>query len=154
MASGYGGDLELGGKEVQTTAQNVYFSFPYQPVELRTQATRNFQDALSSYAGVTGDPTLNEYIGYLAVDGFVLGMKAAGANPTQQSLIAAMSKVSDYGAAGLLGGHTISWVLGQRLNSTSECFWTTQYVGDTFHPVSNASPLCGTAVPGKAVGGK
>jgi ABC-type branched-subunit amino acid transport system substrate-binding protein len=153
MASGYGGDLAQGGKEAQSIAQNVYFYFSFEPVELHTAATTRFQNALSRYANVSTEPTLSEYIGYLSIDGLTTGLKKAGASPNQQGLIDAMSTISDYQAAGLLGGHAINWVPGQRLNSSSVCFWTTQYQGTTFHPVTGASPICGTAIPGQKVSG-
>jgi branched-chain amino acid transport system substrate-binding protein len=153
LADGYGGDLPLGGKESQSIAQGLYFTFVYQPVELQTAATIQFQDALRRYAAVSSEPTLSEYIGYLAIDGLVTGLKTAGSNPTQQTLIKAMSTITNYQAAGLLGGHGINWVPGQRLSNPEVCFWTTQYLRTTFHPVKGASPICGTAIPGQKVSG-
>jgi len=33
----------------------------------------------------------------------------------------------------------------------NNCFWITQYVGDTFHLVPGMDPLCGSIIPGKTV---
>src|SRR5262249_42038404 len=71
MATGYGGDLVQGGPGAQQAAQGVYFSTSQEPVEINTPATKQFQNALSTYAGVSSAPTFAEYQGYLAVDAFV-----------------------------------------------------------------------------------
>jgi ABC-type branched-subunit amino acid transport system substrate-binding protein len=153
MASGYGGDLILGGKEAQSIAQGMYFYFSFEPVELHTPATQKFQNALSTYAHFTSEPTLDTYIGYVSVDALVTGLKAAGSNPTQQTLIKAMGGITNYGADGLLGSHPINWVVGQRVNTTDVCLWATQYTGSVFKPIPWASPLCSGVLAGKTVSG-
>jgi branched-chain amino acid transport system substrate-binding protein len=149
-ASGYGGDLILGGQDAQLLAQGMYFYSTFEPVELHTPATVRFQNALSTYANVTTDPTFDEYAGYLAVDGLVMGLKAAGPDPDRAKLINAMLGITKYDGAGLLSTHTISFALGQRIQTTV-CIWTTRYSGAVFQPIPGASPLCGTIVPGKSV---
>ena len=52
-------------------------------MEMHTTATENFQSALSTYAGVTGDPSFSEYYGYLSVDALVQGLKVV--EPTRPS---------------------------------------------------------------------
>jgi ABC-type branched-subunit amino acid transport system substrate-binding protein len=151
MASGYGGDLSLGGKESESIAQGMYFYFPYEPVELHTPATEKFQTALRTYAGDAGEPTLDDYVGYLSVDALVAGLKAAGSNPSPQTLIKAMGGITNYGAEGLLGDHSINWLVGQRVETSSVCFWVTQYLGSAFHPIPGAIPYCGDILPGKTV---
>ena len=39
--------------------------------------------------------------GYLSIIGFVQGLKGAGTNPTQSSLITSLSHITDWNAAGL-----------------------------------------------------
>jgi branched-chain amino acid transport system substrate-binding protein len=95
-------------------AQGVYFLSGYEPIEMNTPATQRFQNAMKTYAGVTGDPTFAEYIGYVTVDALVQGLKAAGQNPTQPSLINAMLGITSYNAAGPYGDHTIGWAMDQR----------------------------------------
>jgi branched-chain amino acid transport system substrate-binding protein len=149
-ASGYGGDLILGGQDAHLLAQGMYFDSAFEPVELHTPATVRFQNALSTYANVTTDPTFDEYAGYLAVDGLVMGLKAAGPDPDRAKLIDAMLGITKYDGAGLFGTHTIGFAMGRRIQTTV-CIWTTRYSGAVFQPIPGASPLCGTIVPGKTV---
>jgi branched-chain amino acid transport system substrate-binding protein len=80
--TGYGGDLVQGGPGAQSEAQGLFFSLAWEPVEMHTTATEKFQTALATYAGVRGDPTFAEYLGYLTVAAFESALKAAGSNPT------------------------------------------------------------------------
>ncbi len=147
---GYGGDLIQGGAGAQQEAQGVYFISGWEPVEMHTAATEKFQSALKTYSGVTGEPTFDEYIGYLTVDAFVQGLKQAGANPTQAQLINATLGITDYSGQGLWGGRSIGFNMAYRgkFEGADNCIWFTQYEGTTFHLVPGASPLCGTTIPG------
>jgi branched-chain amino acid transport system substrate-binding protein len=151
LAEGYGGDLVQGGPGAAQAAQGVYFGVGYQPVEMHTAATEKFQNALSTYAGVTGDPTFSEYYGYLSVDALVQGLKAAGPNATQASVINAMLAMTNYQGLGLWGGHSISWAMADRgqVSGADNCIWITQYEGSTFHVISGLDPLCGQTISGK-----
>jgi branched-chain amino acid transport system substrate-binding protein len=153
LATGYGGDLAAGGPGAQQAAQGVYFLSAYQPVEMNTAATQKLQAALSSYAGVKGDPTFAEYNGYASVDALIQGLKAAGSHPTQASFITAMQGITDYNAAGLFGSHSVSFALNQRgqASGPDNCYYVAQYSGSTFHPVAGAVPICGAVIPGKTV---
>jgi branched-chain amino acid transport system substrate-binding protein len=150
FATGYGGDLQQAGPAAQQTAQNLSFISPWEPVELHTSATQQFQSDLKS-AGVTTDPTYAEYAGYSSTALLVQGLQGAGSNPSQSSLIKALSGITNFNSAGLFGSHTIN--LSQRVGSQGpdNCYWFAKYSGTTFQPVSGASPLCGTIVPGKTV---
>ena len=150
---GYGEDLLSSGAGALSAAQSGYFTLDYEPVEMHTAATERFQQALKNYAGITSDPTLNEYLGYVSVDGFITGLKAAGANPTQASFINAMLGITSYNADGLYGSHSIGFAMSQRglAAGADNCFWVTQFVGTSFHLVSGADPICGAVVPGKTV---
>jgi branched-chain amino acid transport system substrate-binding protein len=126
----------------------MYFYTAFEPVEMNTTATQQFQNALSS-VGVKGDPAGSMYIGYAAVDLFLRGLQAAGSNPTQPAFITALSGVKDFDAWGLLGSHTLN--LGQRhgiVNAPGNCNYFVQYVGSTFKLVKGATPLCGQTIPG------
>jgi branched-chain amino acid transport system substrate-binding protein len=151
MASGYGGDLSVGGQEAETIAQGMYFYFPYEPVELHTLPTQKFESALKMYAGETREPGLGEYIGYLSVDALVVGLKAAGSSRSRETLINAMSRIRNYGADGLLGNHSINWIVGQRVNTADVCFWITHYSGSVFQTIPWASPFCSGVLPGQTV---
>lgn len=155
LAVGYGADLYSAGPGAEQAAQGVYFTLSYEPVEMHTAATARLQNALKTYAGATGDPSLNEYIGYSSVDGFVTGLKAAGPNPTQASLINAMLGIRSYDAAGLYGTHSVGFAMDQRgqVAGADNCSWLVKYEGSTFQLVSGADPICGTNIPGKTVSG-
>jgi branched-chain amino acid transport system substrate-binding protein len=148
---GYGGDLQQAGPAAQQAAQGVFFTVGYEPVEMHTPATEKFQGALQKYAGVTTDPTLNEYFAYLSIDGLVAGLKAAGANPTPASFISAMQGITHYDAAGLYGTDSIGFSMGQRGAASNLCTWMTQYSGTSFQLVPGADPVCGSVIPGKVV---
>jgi ABC-type branched-subunit amino acid transport system substrate-binding protein len=144
MATGYG-DLSGGGPDASGIAQGLYFYVSYEPVELHTEATRKFTQALKTYAGVTGEPTFFECLGYVSINALLEGLHAAGPHPSQAQLIDTMDHITGYDAAGLLGGNPISWVPSERDGPTGydRCVWVTQYIGRTFRPVPSASPICG-----------
>jgi branched-chain amino acid transport system substrate-binding protein len=150
---GYGGDLTQGGPAAAHFAEGLYFTVGWEPVELHNAATEKFQNALKTYAGVTGEPTFAEYIGYTTVDAFVQGLKAAGSNATQAQFINAMLGIRNYGALGLYGNHSIGFAMDQRglVQSADNCIWITQFLNGAFHPVPGESPLCGSILPGVTV---
>jgi branched-chain amino acid transport system substrate-binding protein len=108
---------------------------------------------MKTYGGIKRDPTLNQYIGFLSVVGFVDGLKAAGSNPSQAKFIDAMLGIRDWNAAGLFGKHSIGFALNQRglSQGADNCIWVTRYSGTTFHLVAGADPICGKVIPGKTV---
>ena len=150
LPTGYGGDLQQAGPTAQQIAQNVSFISLFEPVEMHTSATMQLQSDLKS-AGVTGDPTYAEYAGYASIALLVQGLQGAGSNPSQSALVKALSGITSFNAAGLLGNHPIN--LSQRVGSQGpdNCGWYTKYSGSTFQLVAGAEPLCGTVVPGKRV---
>ncbi len=151
-STGYGGDLIQGGPDAQRVAQGIYFLLGEEPVEMHTPATEAFSTDIKA-AGIAGDPTTAEMYGYMAVDAFVQGIKAAGSNPTQASLINAMLQMHNYNGAGLYGTHSVSFALADRgtVSSADNCNWITQYEGTTFKLVPGMDPICGQTVPGKKV---
>jgi branched-chain amino acid transport system substrate-binding protein len=152
-ATGYGGDLLQGGPGASVNAQGVYFLSSYEPIELHTAATERLTNALKTYAGISGDPTSNEYWGYVAVDAFLTGLKAAGSNPTQASLMSALLGITHYNAAGLYGSHSIGFAMNQRGQAfgADNCVWIAKYQGSTFHLVNGMEPICGSVIAGRHV---
>jgi ABC-type branched-subunit amino acid transport system substrate-binding protein len=143
LTTGYGADLLQAGPGALKTAQNVYFSLTYEPVEMNTDATKQFQADLTAI-GVTGEPAYAMYNGYLSIILFGRGIKAAGANPTQASLITALQGIHSWDAAGLFGGHDIDF--NNRAGTppgVSNCQWFTKLNGSKFDLVKNADPICG-----------
>jgi branched-chain amino acid transport system substrate-binding protein len=153
LATGYGGDLIQGGPGAQQQAQGSYFITGAQPVELNTPGTRQFQSALQTYAGVTGDPTFSEYNGYLAIAALEAGLKAGGANQTQAQLVNTMLNLKGFDGRGLWGNHTLSFAMSARGNSSSidNCIYFLHYMGTNFIPVDGFSPYCGQIFPGETV---
>ena len=120
---------------------------------MQTPATERMQNAFRTYAGVTGDPTFAEYWGYETIDGVVTGLKAAGAHPSQQAFANAMLSIRSYNPGGLYGDQSVGFAMDQRGQAAgvNNCFWITQYEGNTFHLVPGMDPLCGSILPGKTV---
>jgi branched-chain amino acid transport system substrate-binding protein len=141
LPTGYGGDLVAAGPGAQQDAQGVYFSLGYEPVEMQTAATKQFQADLTS-AGITGEPTFAEYNGYLMVGLLVRALTSAGPNPTPASLLTALRGIHDWTGLGLFGSEKIDINLKKPV--TGECLFVVQYVGTTFRPVKGALPACGT----------
>jgi ABC-type branched-subunit amino acid transport system substrate-binding protein len=151
LPTGYGGDLLQAGPSALQAAQNVYFTLSYEPVEMQTTATKAFQADLQA-AGVTGAPTFAEYNGYSSVLLLVEGLKAAGAKPTQASVITGLSGIHAFNPGGLFGSHPLD--INDRDNLVSgpdNCQWITKLSGDKFQLVSGADPVCGEVVAGKKV---
>ena len=151
LPTGYGGDLAQAGPGALQAAQNVFFLSSWEPVEMDTPATRQFQAALRGI-GVTTDPTYGEYAGYTSVALLVRGLEAAGTDPTRPALIGALSGITDFNAAGLYGSHTLD--MGDRSTAAvgvDNCYWITKLAGSTFQLVPGADPICGSVIPGKTV---
>ncbi len=155
MATGYGGDLRSAGPATEQAAQGSYYPLPFEPVELNSPATQKLVNAMSTHAGISSSQITNdEVLGYMSVDGFVAGLKAAGANPTQSQFIDAMLTIRSYNGAGLYGSHTMGFAMDQRGHGSTgadNCQWVVQWSGSSFHPVQGAEPICGTVAPGKTV---
>jgi branched-chain amino acid transport system substrate-binding protein len=151
-ATGYGGDLTQGGPGAEHVAQGMYFAIGEEPVEMHTPATDAFSADLKA-VGVTGEPTVAEYYGYMAVDALVRGLKAGGASPTRTSVISALGQIRNFNGVGLYGTHSVSFALGDRgkVASADNCLWVTQYESTAFKLVPGMDPICGETVPGKSV---
>lgn len=137
---GYGGDL-LASKAAIEAAQGVDFETIGVPAEANTPATRQRAADLAK-VGVTTDPTFAEQETILALTAFVTGLKAAGPNPTRQSFMAAMSKITNYDAGGLLAPEKLSF---RDYTPANGCMWVTQLSGTKFVVMPNM-PLCGQEV--------
>ena len=149
LPTGYGGDLLQAGPGALQAAQNVYFSLTYEPVEMHTAATRQFQTDLAA-VGVTGDPTYAEYNGYLSIGMLVRGLRAAGGNPTQATLLQALSAMHDWDAYGLVGSHHLD-INNRGAAGMTDCVWVAKLSGSKFEVVPGADPICGSVVPGVTV---
>jgi branched-chain amino acid transport system substrate-binding protein len=146
LPTGYGGDLTQAGPGALSSAQGVYFSSSFEPVEMHTAATIQLQKYLKD-AGVTSDPTYAEYAGYASMVLLVDGLQAAGTHPTQASLIKGLSSLHNFTADGLLGSHPLN--MANRTDSAlNNCEYVTKLSGSKFVLVPGMDPLCGTLIPG------
>ena len=152
LDTGYGGDLLSAGPGAEQAAQGVDFSLPYEPVEMHTPQTEQFQKYLAS-AGVKGEPTFAEYLGYASVLYFVQALKAAGATATQASLTSSMANIHSFSAGGLTSAGYPIVNNGTGIPAgTTECLYITQFSGTAFHLVAGADPICGKVLAMRAAG--
>lgn len=151
LATGYGGDVLQAGPGALQAAQNVYFTVGYEPVEMQTKATKQFQADLKS-AGVTAVPTYAMYNGYTSVGLLVRALKDNGGNTDASAIIASLEKIHDWDALGLWGTHKLD--INDRENivgGADNCTWATKLVGNKFQLVKGADPICGKVLPGVTV---
>jgi ABC-type branched-subunit amino acid transport system substrate-binding protein len=151
LPDGYGGDIVQAGPGALQAGQGIYFTLTFQPVEMHTAATEQFQRALRTI-GITNDPTYGEYAGYTSVALLVQALTAAGPNPSHSALIAALNGVKNFDAAGLLGSHTFD--PSNRASTATGidgCIYVTKLSGSSFQLVPGADPICGHLIPGKTV---
>ncbi len=147
LPTGYGGDLTQAGPGALQSGQGVYFYISFEPVEMHTAATEQFQQALNA-VGVTSDPTYAEYEGYASVAMLLQAYQKTGANPSHSALISALNGIQSFNALGLLGSH--SFAPGAHLSvpgSPGNCLYVTKLNGSSFDLVPGADPICGTPVP-------
>jgi branched-chain amino acid transport system substrate-binding protein len=151
LPTAYGGDITQAGPGAIQAAQGAYFVSAFEPLEMNTPATRQFQADLKT-VGVTAEPTYAQYQAYTSMALLIQGLKGAGAHANRQGLIQALSGVKNFNAAGLLGN--LSLDMSERVGSPAgvdNCLFVTKLVGTKFEVVPNAEPLCGSVVPGKTV---
>ncbi len=147
LPTGYGGDLTQAGPGALQSGQGVYFYISFEPVEMHTAATEEFQQALKA-VGVTSDPTYAEYEGYASVAMLLQALQTTGANPSHSALISALNGIQNFNALGLLGSHPFA--PGAHLSvpgSPGNCVYVTKLSGSSFDLVPGADPVCGTPLP-------
>jgi branched-chain amino acid transport system substrate-binding protein len=85
-ATGYGQAL-LDQPAAKSLTETDLFQTAYKPVELGGKAVKTFQQNLKKYGGYTGVPGFGEYTGYVSCDLAIVGLEAAGKNPTRQGWV-------------------------------------------------------------------
>jgi branched-chain amino acid transport system substrate-binding protein len=132
-------------------AQGTYWPSQIVPIDLNNPATEafvaNLQKYDSSYKG--GYPDYGVTSAYLGADVMIEGLSVAGQNPTRQSFISNMLKVSSWNDNGLLAG-PIGWNHFGQANPTS-CEYFTKVQGNQFITINNGKPFCGTLIPNSNV---
>ena len=136
LPTGYGGDL-LASKAAVEAGQGIDFQTIGPPAEANTAATQQRAADLAK-VGVTTDPTFAEQEDFLALTAFVAGLKAAGPDPTAQSFMQAMGKITNYDADGLLAPEKISF---RDYSPATGCLWVAKLTGEKFS-VLPGMPIC------------
>ena len=144
LATGYG-QTWLNDPSAVAVGQKLYFGVLQTPVELHTPATIAEQAAFKKYAGFSGVPDFGWTVGWESAGLLIKGLEVAGKNPTRQSFITNLRKVTSWNDNGLLAvpinfEHTTS-------PAPVGCTWTAQLIGKKFVPTST-KPLCAKLVPG------
>ncbi len=105
-ATGYGQTL-LDQPAAKSLTSTDLFQTAYKPVELGGKAIKTFQQNLKKYGGYTGVPGFGEYTGYVSCDLAIVGLKAAGKNPTRQGWVDGIRTTNGgiYDNAGLTCGN-------------------------------------------------
>ena len=105
-ATGYGQSL-LDQPAAKTLTERDVFQTAYKPVELGGKDIKTFQQNLKKYAGYTGVPGFGEYTGYTSCDLAIVGLQAAGKNPTRQGWVDGIRTANGglYDNAGLVCGN-------------------------------------------------
>ncbi|HEY3669562.1 MAG TPA: ABC transporter substrate-binding protein [Acidimicrobiia bacterium] len=85
-ATGYGQAI-LDQPAGKTLTSTDVFATAYRPVELGGNAVKALQQNLKKYADFTGVPGFGEYTGYVSCDLAIVGLQAAGKNPTRQGWV-------------------------------------------------------------------
>ena len=100
MATGYGQDL-LDQPIANQLGPSVIFTQGWQPVELKTKETKQFQADLKKYADHTGVPDFGIYTGYMDCDLAITGLKQQGKDLDQSTYADDLRKVGKVNPAGL-----------------------------------------------------
>ncbi len=105
LATGYGSQW-LSNPTAVADSQKLYFGVLQTPVELHTPATIAEQAAFKKYAGFTGVPDFGWSEGWESAGLLIEGLQVAGKNPTRQSFITNLRKVTSWNDNGLLASRS------------------------------------------------
>jgi branched-chain amino acid transport system substrate-binding protein len=140
LPTGYGGDFTSSPAAV-AAGQGLDFEPIGLPAQANTPGTRQRAADLAA-VGVTTDPTFAEQFDFLVLTAFVAGLRAAGANPTRQSFMAAMSKITNFNAEGLLAPPPVNF---RNYTPTTGCLDLVTLKGPKYVLLPNM-PVCGPDV--------
>jgi branched-chain amino acid transport system substrate-binding protein len=141
LPTGYGGDLLSSAPAVEA-AQGYFFSTVGLAAEANTPATQKRATDFTA-VGVSGPPTFAEQEAYLAMTGFVAGLKKTGASPSREAYMTAMSGIKDFDGDGLLAPNKIDF---RNYRPDHYCFFYVKLQGKAFQNVTG-SPSCAGTVP-------
>jgi branched-chain amino acid transport system substrate-binding protein len=141
IQGGYGQDL-LDQASSLSAAQGVDMAAGYQPSSLNTTATKWMMSALKTYANWTKPyPAAGMEWGWFTADTAIEGLKVAGANPTQQSFISSLRKVTSFDHEGLTCPVNYAVFGNTNQQFPGNCTWMVKVEGDQFVSLTGASPI-------------
>jgi branched-chain amino acid transport system substrate-binding protein len=141
IQGGYGQDL-LDQPSSLSAAQGVDMAAGYEPSSLNTSATKWMMSALKTYAGWTKPyPAAGMEWGWFTADTAIEGLKVAGANPTQQSFITNLRKVTSFNHEGLTCPVDYSVFSNTNQQFPGNCTWMVKVEGDQFVSLTGAAPI-------------
>jgi branched-chain amino acid transport system substrate-binding protein len=133
------------------SAQGTYWPTSIVPIDLNNPATTTFVNDVkatdTSYKG--GYPSYGLTGSYLSADLMIEGLSVAGQNPTRQSFIANLTKVTSWNANGLLPSNVGFNHFGTAENTY--CQYFTKVQGNQFVTINNGKPFCGNLLPNSNV---
>ena len=148
IQGGYGEDL-LQQSSSLSAAQGVDMAAGFEPSSLNTTATKWMMSALKTYAGWTKPyPAAGMEWGWFTADTAIEGLKVAGANPTQQSFITNLRKVTSFNHEGLTCPVNYSVFGNTNQQFPGNCTWMVKVEGDQFVSLTGASPVQVATIPG------
>jgi branched-chain amino acid transport system substrate-binding protein len=141
IQGGYGQDL-LDQPSSLSAAQGVDMAAGFEPSSLNTAATKSMMSALKTYAGWTKPyPAAGMEWGWFTADTAIEGLKVAGANPTQQSFITNLRKVTSFDHEGLTCPVNYAVFGNTNQQFPGNCTWMVKVQGDQFVSLTGTSPI-------------
>ncbi len=117
--------------------EGAYFGIEFKPFELNSPSYTEYKAAMDK-AGKFADGQI-PYIGWLAADAFVEGVKAAGVScPTREAFINNLRLEKDYDANGAFTPVDFSKIFGRPFY----CTFYVQVVDGAFVPQFDGEPFC------------
>ncbi len=148
IQGGYGQDL-LDQSSSLAAAQGVDMAAGYAPSSLDTTATKWLMSALKTYAGWTKPyPAAGMEWGWFTADTAIEGLKVAGANPTQQSFISNLRKVTSFDHRGLTCPVNYAVFSDTNQQFPGNCTWMVKVQGSQFVSLTGTSPIKVVTIPG------
>jgi branched-chain amino acid transport system substrate-binding protein len=152
IQGGYGQDL-LDQPSSLAAAQGVDMAAGYQPSSLNTSATKALMSALKTYAGWTKPyPSAGMEWGWFTADTAIEGLKVAGANPSQQSFISNLRKVTSFNHDGLTCPVDYAAFGNTNQQFPGNCTWMVKVEGSQFVSLTGTSPIKIVTIPGTSNG--
>ncbi len=136
-------------KADEAAAKGAYFPGISSSPTYSNAASLAFLADLKKYdpAYKGGLPGNSESDGWPGANLMVEGLKVAGTNPTRQSFIAGLRKVTNWTDSGLATGPISFAHFGQ--NPPTQCFSYVQFNGTQYVPYpKSGKPFCGKQIPG------